>query len=78
MNVSTDDAEWTTKIDRLASRLGVKPEPAESRGDGQLRYLLSVNNGNRSYNLLDLVGAALDRCDAAVELASRLLEKQKP
>lgn len=59
------DDLWTTKIDALAARLGIEPEPAEGRADGQMRYLLSVDNGARKYNLLDLVHAVLDRVDAA-------------
>lgn len=58
--------EWTTKIDALAERLGVTPEPEGGRGDGQMRYLLAVN-GQRKYNLLDLVNAVLDRCDEAIK-----------
>ena len=57
--------EWTSKIDALAARLGVEPEPDGGRNDGQMRYLLAVNNGQRKYNLLDLVNAVLDRCDQA-------------
>ena len=41
------DDEWTTKIDALAGRLGVEPEPEGGRSDGQMRYLLSVNKGAR-------------------------------
>ena len=60
------DNKWTTKIDALADRLGVQPEPKD-RSDGQMRYLLAVNNGERSYNLLDLVNAVLDRMDEATK-----------
>lgn len=62
---TSDDAALTTKVDTLAKRLGVDPEPKGGRGDGQLRYVISVNNGERSYNLLDLAHALLDRIDAA-------------
>jgi hypothetical protein len=60
------DNEWTTKVDALAARLGVQPE-RKDRNDGQKRYLLSVNNGERTYNLLDLVNAVLDRMDDATK-----------
>lgn len=60
------DNEWTTKVDALASRLGVQSEPKD-RNDGQMRYLLAVNNGERTYNLLDLVNAVLDRMDEATK-----------
>lgn len=64
MMLQLGDNEWATKIDALAARLGVQPEPRD-RSDGQMRYLLSVNNGERTYNLLDLVNAVLDRMDDA-------------
>ncbi|TXH52667.1 MAG: hypothetical protein E6Q97_15185 [Desulfurellales bacterium] len=64
-NINNGDAEWTSKIDALAARLGVEPEPIGGRSDGQIRYLLAVNNGARAYNLLDMVNAVLDRIDAA-------------
>lgn len=60
---STNDSEWSTKIDTIAKRLGVEPEPEGGRSDGQMRYLLAVDNGNRKYNLLDLINALLDRID---------------
>jgi len=66
MMLQLGDNEWTTKIDALASRLGVQPEQRD-RNDGQKRYLLSVNNGERTYNLLDLVNAVLDRMDDATK-----------
>ena len=66
MQFHAGDNEWTTKIDALAARLGVQPEPKD-RSDGQMRYLLAVNNGERSYNLLDLVNAVLDRMDDATK-----------
>lgn len=67
LTFDSKDDEWTTKIDALAKRLGVTPEPADGRADGQMRYLLAVNNGERKYNLLDLVNAVLDRCDEATK-----------
>ena len=63
--INTGDLEFTTKVDTLAQRLGVEPEPKGGRGDGQVRYVITVNNGERSYNLLDLVCALLDRMDNA-------------
>ena len=60
-----NDADWDTKIDAIAKRLGVDPEPAGGRNDGQMRYLITVKNGERKYNLLDMVHALLDRIDAA-------------
>lgn len=65
--LALDYGDFTTKIDALAARLGVKPEPQEGRSDGQMRYLVSVNNGKRSYNFLDLVHAFLDRLDQAAK-----------
>lgn len=38
-NVEPSKDEWTTKIDALAARLGVEPEPEGGRCDGQVRYL---------------------------------------
>ena len=66
MTFKPDDTEWSTKVDAIAKRLGVDPEPNGGRGDGQMRYLLSVNNGERAYNLLDIVNAFLDRIDDAM------------
>jgi hypothetical protein len=34
---NTKDSEWSTKIDAIAKRLGVEPEPEDGRSDGQTR-----------------------------------------
>ena len=59
------DEEWSTKVDALAARLGLEPVSDQTMADGQMRYLLAVNNGERYYNLFDMVMAVLDRIDAA-------------
>lgn len=64
-SLSPKNDEWNTKIDALAERLGVEPLSAETRSDGQMRYLISVNNGTRFYNLLDMINAVLNRIDEA-------------
>lgn len=53
---TTRDDECTTKIDALAGRLGVEPEPEGGRSDGQMRYLLSVNKGDVILDVPDREG----------------------
>jgi hypothetical protein len=60
-----NDDNWSEKIERLATRLGIEPIIGTNSSPGQMRMVLSTRNGFHQYDLLDLIHAFLDKLDQA-------------
>lgn len=57
-----DNSKFHEKLKRLADRLGVAP-----MGDHDGCFHITLDAGDRKYDLMDLMHAALDKIDAATK-----------